>query len=146
VRAVAFAFPGGGSFTVPMLLLALMLLTAGLGVRVGDLAGVVRSPLRMASGVAVNALLPVVLLPIAAVFLRVWPDAGEVECLTVGLLLVLSMPIAGGAASWGAERRRQRPPGGRHGGGLDASQPSHHPVGAGLGRRSDRPFRSREPG
>lgn len=91
----------GGSVTVPMVLLAVMLSAAGLGVRVRDLRAVMGRPLRLASGVAVNALLPVALLPVAAMCLRAWPDAAEVECLAVGLLLVLAMPIAGGAASWG---------------------------------------------
>ncbi|WP_326645409.1 bile acid:sodium symporter [Nonomuraea fuscirosea] len=102
VRTVALPVLGsGGSVTVPMILLAVMLSAAGLGVRVRDLRTVLGRPLRLASGVAVNALLPVVLLPVAALCLRAWPDAAEVECLAVGLLLVLAMPIAGGAASWG---------------------------------------------
>src|SRR4051812_4589321 len=95
LRTVALG--SGGSVTVPMVLLAVMLTTAGLGVRVRDLRAVMGRPLRLASGVAVNAFLPVVLLPIAALCLRAWPDAAEVECLAVGLLLVLAMPIAGGA-------------------------------------------------
>lgn len=102
LRALALRLPiEGGTFTVPMLLLAVMLMTAGLGVRVRDLGGVVRRPLRLVLGVAANAVLPAVLLPVVALCLRSWPDAGEVEFLTVGLLLVLAMPIAGGAASWG---------------------------------------------
>lgn len=99
LRTVALG--SGGPVTVPMVLLAVMLSAAGLGVRVRDLRAVVGRPLRLASGVAVNALLPVALLPVAATCLRAWPDASEVECLAVGLLLVLTMPIAGGAASWG---------------------------------------------
>ncbi|MCK2213754.1 bile acid:sodium symporter [Actinomadura sp. ATCC 31491] len=112
--ALAGAFPGPGErlralrlpwpavpLTAPMLLLAVMLANAGLGVRVGDLRGVLRRPSGPVLGVAVNALLPVVLLPAVAVLLRPWPDAGEVEFLLVGLMLVLAMPIAGGAASWG---------------------------------------------
>ncbi|HUR03406.1 MAG TPA: bile acid:sodium symporter [Nonomuraea sp.] len=102
LRTVGLRLPGsGGPVTMPMVLLAVMLSTAGLGVRVRDLCAVVGRPLRLASGVAVNALLPVALLPVAAMCLRAWPDAAEVECLAVGLLLVLAMPIAGGAASWG---------------------------------------------
>ncbi|MFI6925945.1 bile acid:sodium symporter [Nonomuraea spiralis] len=91
----------GSPITLPMVLLAVMVATAGLGVRLRDLRAVAGKPLRLVSGVAANALLPVALLPVAALLLRAWPDAGEVECLAVGLLLVLAMPIAGGAASWG---------------------------------------------
>ncbi|MFI7114524.1 bile acid:sodium symporter family protein [Nonomuraea sp. NPDC050227] len=97
----AMALGSGSPVKVPMVLLAVMLSTAGLGVRIRDLRTVAGRPLRLASGVAMNALLPVLLLPVAAMCLRAWPDAAEVECLAVGLLLVLAMPIAGGAASWG---------------------------------------------
>ncbi|MCX5388150.1 bile acid:sodium symporter family protein [Streptomyces sp. NBC_00083] len=95
-----FPFPWG-ELTLPMALLAVMLGNAGLGVRVGDVGQVVRRPWRLLLGIAANALLPVVLLPALAFFLRSWPDPSEVECLLVGVMLVLAMPIAGGAASWG---------------------------------------------
>ncbi|NUR83679.1 MAG: sodium-dependent transporter [Nonomuraea sp.] len=104
LRTAALPLPGSaGPVTVPMVLLAVMLWAAGLGVRVRDLRTVLGRPLRLAAGVVLNALLPVALLPVAATCLRAWPDAGEVECLAVGLLLVLAMPIAGGAASWGQQ-------------------------------------------
>ncbi|MFD7341349.1 bile acid:sodium symporter family protein [Streptomyces violascens] len=90
-----------GEVTLPMGLLAVMLGNAGLGVRVRDISEVIRRPWRLLLGIAANALLPVVLLPAFAVFLRSWPDPLEVECLLVGVMLVLAMPIAGGAASWG---------------------------------------------
>jgi BASS family bile acid:Na+ symporter len=91
----------GNVLTLPMGLLAIMLMNAGLGVRVSDIGGVLRRPLPLLLGIAANALLPVVLLPAFALFLRSWPDLLEVECLLVGVMLVLAMPIAGGAASWG---------------------------------------------
>lgn len=86
---------------VPMVLLALMLFNAGLGVRVADLRAVAGRPARLALGVAANALLPLLVLPVVALGLRTWPDPAEAEGLVVGLMLVLAMPIAGGAASWG---------------------------------------------
>ncbi|UNO38563.1 bile acid:sodium symporter [Streptomyces sp. MST-110588] len=92
---------GAAELTLPMVLLAVMLFTAGLGVRVTELRTVVRRPLRLVLGIVANALLPVLVLPVVALALRAWPDPGEAEGLVVGLLLVLAMPIAGGAASWG---------------------------------------------
>ncbi|WP_188273065.1 bile acid:sodium symporter [Streptomyces sp. CBMA152] len=92
---------GGRELTLSMGLLAIMLFNAGLGVRVRDIGGVLRRPLPLLLGITANALLPVVLLPALALFLRSWPDLLEVECLLVGVMLVLAMPIAGGAASWG---------------------------------------------
>ncbi|MGI5335998.1 bile acid:sodium symporter family protein [Streptomyces sp. CA-181903] len=102
LRAAALPAPvGSGELTVPMVLLAVMLFNAGLGVRLAELRVVVRRPVRLVFGVAVNALLPLLVLPLVALALRVWPDQAEAEGLVVGLMLVLAMPIAGGAASWG---------------------------------------------
>ncbi|MFJ7244312.1 bile acid:sodium symporter family protein [Kitasatospora sp. NPDC098652] len=102
LRALALRIPVSAAvLTVPMALLAVMLFNAGLGVRIADLRVVASRPLRLALGIAANALLPLFLLPVVALCLRSWPDPAEAEGLVVGLLLVLAMPIAGGAASWG---------------------------------------------
>ncbi|MFI6685910.1 bile acid:sodium symporter family protein [Streptomyces sp. NPDC050485] len=102
LRGLTLRLPVGGVvLSLPMVLLAVMLFNAGLGVRVAELSGVLRRPQRLVLGIAVNALLPVVVLPVVGLCLGSWPDAGEVESLLVGLVLVLAMPIAGGAASWG---------------------------------------------
>ncbi|MFJ2766409.1 bile acid:sodium symporter family protein [Streptomyces sp. NPDC087300] len=105
LRALAFRIPvgtaGTAELTLPMALLAVMLFNAGLGVRITDLRVVLRQPWRLTLGIAANALLPVLLLPCVALALRGWPDRAETEGLVVGLLLVLAMPIAGGAVSWG---------------------------------------------
>lgn len=92
---------GGRAVTVSMVLLAVMLFSAGLGVRVADLRAVVSRPVRLVLGLAANAVLPLLVLPVVALGLRAWPDTAEAEGLAVGLMLVLAMPIAGGAASWG---------------------------------------------
>ncbi|MGW2601546.1 bile acid:sodium symporter family protein [Streptomyces klenkii] len=102
LRGLTLRLPAGGAaFTLPTVLLAVMLVNAGLGVRVADLGEALRRPLRLAMGVVANALLPAVLLPVVALCLQSWPDPREAEALLVGLMLVLAMPIAGGAASWG---------------------------------------------
>ncbi|MFZ3571957.1 bile acid:sodium symporter family protein [Streptomyces sp. BH097] len=104
---LAGVVPGPGEWLrasaphVPMALLAVMLFNAGLGVRLTDLRAVAGRPVRLALGVAANALLPLLVLPVVALCLRTWPDPAEAEGLVVGLMLVLAMPIAGGAASWG---------------------------------------------
>ncbi|MBC2876632.1 bile acid:sodium symporter [Streptomyces mobaraensis] len=102
LRAAAVPAPAGaGELTPPMVLLAVMLFNAGLGVRLAELRVVVRRPVRLVLGVAANALSPLIVLPLLALGLRTWPDPAEAEGLVVGLMLVLAMPIAGGAASWG---------------------------------------------
>ncbi|MFI0737717.1 bile acid:sodium symporter family protein [Streptomyces sp. NPDC021100] len=102
LRALALPVPAvAGTVTLPMVLLAVMLFNAGLGVRIAELRGVASRPVRLMLGIAANALLPLLVLPVIALVLRTWPDPAEVEGLVVGLMLVLAMPIAGGAASWG---------------------------------------------
>ncbi|MFI0260569.1 bile acid:sodium symporter [Streptomyces sp. NPDC017056] len=102
LRGLVLRMPVGASvLTLPMVLLAMMLFNAGLGVRITDLRVVLCRPARLVLGIAANALLPLLVLPAVALGLRTWPDPGEAEGLVVGLLLVLAMPIAGGAASWG---------------------------------------------
>ncbi|MFE7266824.1 bile acid:sodium symporter family protein [Streptomyces sp. NPDC057592] len=102
LRRLTLPIPVGAStLTVPMVLLAVMLFNAGLGVRVSDLRGVVSRPVQLVLGIAANALLPLLVLPVVALGLRTWHDPAEAEGLVVGLMLVLAMPIAGGAASWG---------------------------------------------
>lgn len=102
LRGLTLPIPVGASaLTVSMVLLAVMLFNAGLGVRVADLRGVLSRPVRLVLGIAANALLPLLVLPVVALGLRTWHDPAEAEGLVVGLMLVLAMPIAGGAASWG---------------------------------------------
>ncbi|MGW2229468.1 bile acid:sodium symporter family protein [Streptomyces formicae] len=102
LRALTLRIPvGTAELTLPMVLLAVMLFNAGLGVRVADLRVVLSRPWRLTLGITANALLPLVLLPCVALALRGWPDPAETEGLVIGLMLVLAMPIAGGAVSWG---------------------------------------------
>ncbi|WP_146166766.1 bile acid:sodium symporter family protein [Streptosporangium nondiastaticum] len=104
LRGLTLRLPVGGAvLPLPALLLAVMLVNAGLGARVRDLGTALRRPLRLAVGVVANALLPAVVLPAVALCLRSWPDPQEVEALLVGLMLVLAMPVAGGAATWGQQ-------------------------------------------
>lgn len=83
------------------LLLAVMMFNAGLGSRAADLAAQVRRPWRLLLGVAANALLPALVLPLVAIAVCGWLDGHERSGLLIGLALVLSMPIAGSAAAWG---------------------------------------------
>jgi BASS family bile acid:Na+ symporter len=86
--------------TLPMVMLALLLLSAGLGVqasRLRDLLGM--SPL-LAAGLAANLLIPVAFIFGITRALRPWPEPGEVQSLLVGLALVASMPVAGSSTAW----------------------------------------------
>ncbi len=82
------------------LLLASMLFTAGLGVALKDVRAMFRQPGLLAAGVLANALLPVTFLLFLSLFAQFWPENDEAQSLLVGLSLIGSMPVAGGASVW----------------------------------------------
>jgi BASS family bile acid:Na+ symporter len=88
------------SLTLPKVLLALLLLNAGLGVqasRLRDLLGM--SPL-LAAGLAANLLIPVAFIFGVSRAPRPWHEPDEAQGLLVGLALVASMPVAGSSTAW----------------------------------------------
>ncbi|GAA1219611.1 hypothetical protein GCM10009665_07110 [Kitasatospora nipponensis] len=91
----------GAHGSVSLLLLAAMLFAAGTNCRIGELGQLARRPGRPMLGITANALMPLLLLPALAAATGLWHDPREADSVVVGLALVLSMPIAGGAASWG---------------------------------------------
>jgi BASS family bile acid:Na+ symporter len=93
-------FKGPTRLTLPMAMLALLLLNAGLGVSASQLAGLVRSPLTLLAGLAATWAVPLALLGVVTWLLRLWPDPAESQALTVGLALVASMPVAGSSVAW----------------------------------------------
>jgi BASS family bile acid:Na+ symporter len=86
--------------TLPLVLLAFLLLSAGLGVRTAQLRGLQRRPLVLGAGLAASVLVPLGLLCGLSVGLRSWPNPGEAQCVLVGLALVAAMPVAGSSAAW----------------------------------------------
>jgi BASS family bile acid:Na+ symporter len=88
------------SITLPMLLLAGLLLSAGLGADASDLAKLVRRPHIVCAGLLVNLLVPVGLLPLLFEALRLWHNPEEAQTLMVGLAVVAAMPVAGSSTAW----------------------------------------------
>ena len=86
--------------TLPMLMLALLLLNAGLGVRSSQLKWLPRVSLVLFAGLAANVLVPVAFIFGATPVLGFWLDRDEVQSILVGLALVASMPIAGASTAW----------------------------------------------
>jgi BASS family bile acid:Na+ symporter len=86
--------------SLPMLLLALLLLNAGLGVQADQLRHLLRRPLILASGLAANLLIPIAYIFVMSHTLRLWHNPDEVQNILVGLALVASMPIAGSSTAW----------------------------------------------
>lgn len=91
---------GGLIVTVPKLLLSLLLLNAGLRVRVGRIGQVARRPVVMLAGLATNLVVPMLFLALMVPTLRAWHNPDEAAIVLVGLALVTAMPIAGSSTGW----------------------------------------------
>jgi len=85
--------------TLPVLMLAALLLNAGLGVRLAGLRTLARQPL-LPAGLLANLLLPIAFIFGVAQTMRLWHNPDEVQNILVGLALVASMPIAGSSTAW----------------------------------------------
>src|SRR5262249_1655454 len=94
------AFGEKTTVSLPMLMLAFLILNAGLGAQTGELKKLVRSPLPLLAGLSANVLGPIAYIFAIAQTLRLWHNPDEVQNILVGLALVASMPIAGSSTAW----------------------------------------------
>ncbi|SRR5579883_1034635 len=86
--------------SLPMLLLALLLLNAGLGVRTERLRHLLRRPWSLFAGLAANLFIPVAYIFVVSLTMRRWHNPVEVQHILVGLAVVAAMPIAGSSTAW----------------------------------------------
>jgi BASS family bile acid:Na+ symporter len=86
--------------TLPMVLLGLMLLNAGLGVQISSQGELLRTAPLLAAGLVANLLVPLAFLFVMTQALRPWHEPDEAQCLLVGLALVAAMPVAGSSTAW----------------------------------------------
>jgi BASS family bile acid:Na+ symporter len=86
--------------SLPMVMLAWLLLNAGLGVETGRVRTLLRRPGVLLGGLAANVLVPVAFIFAVSVVMRVWHNPDEVQVILVGLALVAAMPIAGSSTAW----------------------------------------------
>jgi len=104
IRDVSFGelglFQQKTRLTLPMLMLALLLLNAGLGVRSSRLKGLPRVSLALFAGLTANVLVPIAFIFSATPAMGFWLDRDEVQSILLGLALVASMPIAGASTAW----------------------------------------------
>jgi BASS family bile acid:Na+ symporter len=99
-RQCLLAEAGGTTLTLPMALLAVLLFNAGFGLSGGQIGAVVRWPLAVLAGVAVNLLTPVAFLIALRLALVAWHDPVEADCLLLGLAVVAAMPVAVSSTAW----------------------------------------------
>jgi BASS family bile acid:Na+ symporter len=86
--------------SLPMLLLALLLLNAGLGVQTAQLRHLLRRPWSLFAGLTANSFLPIAYIFVVAQTMRLWHNPEEVQHILVGLAIVAAMPIAGSSTAW----------------------------------------------
>jgi BASS family bile acid:Na+ symporter len=104
VRAVSFGeigvFGDRTTVTLPMVMLALLLVNAGLGVRTSELKHPTRGLVPLLAGLGANLAVPIAYVLIMTQALGLWHDPEEVQNLVLGLALVAAMPIAGSSTAW----------------------------------------------
>jgi len=96
-------FGKGTTLSLPMIMLAFLLLNAGIGVKAAELNNLIRSSAILLTGMAANLIIPIVFTLIVSVALSPWRPADEpdaVQNILVGLALIASMPIAGSSTAW----------------------------------------------
>ncbi|MHA7650825.1 bile acid:sodium symporter family protein [Mycobacterium sp. ML4] len=86
--------------SLPMLMLALLLLNAGLGVQTTELRHLMRRPWPLVTGLGTNLLIPLIYIVVISLVFRLWHDPDETQNILVGLALLASMPIAGSSTAW----------------------------------------------
>jgi BASS family bile acid:Na+ symporter len=86
--------------TLPMLLLAVLLLNAGSGAQVSQLRHLLKGPRLVVAGLTANLLIPILFLFAVTRAMHFWHNPEEMQILLVGLALVASMPIAGSSTAW----------------------------------------------
>jgi BASS family bile acid:Na+ symporter len=93
-------FQESTKITLPMLMLALLLLNAGLGINTGQLRNLLRAPQALIVGLVANLLIPIGFIFVVAQGMRFWHNTDEVQNILVGLALIASMPVAGSSTAW----------------------------------------------
>jgi BASS family bile acid:Na+ symporter len=104
IRAISFgeigAFREKTTITLPMVMLALLLINAGLWVELSRLKHLTHGLLILLIGLGANLAAPLAYILGMTQALRLWPDPAEVQSILLGLALVAAMPIAGSSTAW----------------------------------------------
>ena len=88
------------NISLPMVMLAFLLLNAGLGVELSGLKSLSRNLKMLIFGVLANLLVPLVFIFAVSQGMGLWHNPDETQNILVGLALVASMPIAGSSTAW----------------------------------------------
>ncbi|MFC9279523.1 sodium-dependent transporter [Streptomyces collinus] len=100
----AHSLPLGAAGALPLptaqLLLGLVLLSAGLQVRLRALGSLLRRPTAVLAGLVLHLSIPLLAVPAVAFPLRWTPDTDGGSGLVTAMILIMAMPVAAGATVW----------------------------------------------
>jgi BASS family bile acid:Na+ symporter len=88
------------SISLLMIMLAILMFNAGLGLKFSDLKSLVQKKYLLLAGLAANLIIPIVYIYGMTMPMRLWYEPFEVQYILVGLALVAAMPIAGSSTAW----------------------------------------------
>ncbi|HKN88058.1 MAG TPA: bile acid:sodium symporter [Nitrospiraceae bacterium] len=93
---------GGHDFKISilLLLLALLLFNAGLGMKLSDMRALTRIHKLLTAGLLANIVVPISYAVVITLLMRSWHNPDETQNILVGLALVATMPIAGSSTAW----------------------------------------------
>jgi len=105
LRNISFGsvmLPGLGEthVSLSMLMLSMLLLNAGLGIRAKELLELRQKPQILLVGFGANMLVPIMLVIALRGMLGLWHSQDELFNVLVGLALIIAMPIAGSSTAW----------------------------------------------
>jgi BASS family bile acid:Na+ symporter len=83
-----------------LLLLAMLMFNAGLGVKTSHLQSLLQKSRVMLAGLAANLVIPMIYIFGVTLVMRLWYEPDEAQHILVGLALVAAMPIAGASTAW----------------------------------------------
>ncbi|WP_246052904.1 bile acid:sodium symporter family protein [Leptospira semungkisensis] len=97
-----FTFLDGGKIKVSLslVLLSLLLLNAGLGIKTSELFHLLKKPILLFVGLFANLSIPILFTFLVSFLMIVWHNPDEVQNILVGLALIASMPIAASSTAW----------------------------------------------
>ncbi|BAW80274.1 sodium Bile acid symporter family protein [Candidatus Nitrosoglobus terrae] len=88
-------------FKLPLLMLAWLLLDAGLEAKLSELKYLPQNLAILAAGFMVKLLIPAAfVIGLSLLMMQWWHNPDEVQSILVGLALVVAMPIAGSSTTW----------------------------------------------
>ncbi|SEK66717.1 bile acid:Na+ symporter, BASS family [Nitrosovibrio tenuis] len=94
-------FQAKTSISLLMIMLAMLMFNAGLGLKFSDLKDLMQKKYLLLAGLAANLIIPIVYIYGMTIAMRLlWYEPIEVQHILVGLALVAAMPIAGSSTAW----------------------------------------------